>query len=379
MTSNPLGLNPTGASPTFNNPDVLPAHAAKLSHEFVISESPRLGETIAGVFERVADQLSATKAEILGLMVFGSLDGREEIDRAMQDSLGAPDWPITWVEGAGCNGSALAGVQVFALSGRTVTRIKLGSRIVASVFEDADARHCLLGGFGPNSVALRAPAQVQQMFGNLECALDLAGFELGDVMRTWFYNDDILSWYDEFNRVRSAHYANVKWRTGSLPASTGVEGYNPAGAALAVAAWAVRPFRGTSCAREIGSPLQCPAPKYGSSFSRAMELDTGGWRRLFISGTASIHPGGQTAHLGDAKKQIELSMEVVAAILESRGMDFTNTTRAIAYFKDPAFKPYFDAWCAERDLTLPVVPVHCDICRHDLLFEIELDAGIGVG
>src|ERR1019366_1387059 len=133
--------------------------------------------------------------------------------------------------------------------------------------------------------------QVQQMFGNLEWALDQAGFELADVVRTWFYNDDILAWYGDFNRVRSAHYAGVKWRTGSLPASTGIGARNIDGAALVVAAWAMRPLDGAARAREVGSPLQCPAPAYGSAFCRAMELDSGGCRRLFVSGTASIYPG----------------------------------------------------------------------------------------
>jgi enamine deaminase RidA (YjgF/YER057c/UK114 family) len=343
--------------------------------EFVLTERMRADEPVAEVFRRLSDQLRQKKAELLGLMVYGRLEAYEEIQQAMRQGLGETNWPVTWVEGASCDGLPLAGVQAFAISGRTVSRIRLGNRIVASVFEDGGARHCLLGGLGPTAVLLRPPAQVQQLFGNLESALDLAGFELADVVRTWFYNDDILAWYDEFNRVRSAHYASVRFRTGSLPASTGVAARNPAGAALAVAAWAVQSLDGSPCAREVGSPLQCPAPAYGSSFSRAMEIDSGGWRRLLVSGTASIHPGGETAWIGNAQRQIDLTMKVVGAILQSRRMTFGDVTRATAYFEEPAFKPLFDSWCAEHDLRdLPVVPVHCDICRKDLLFEIELDA-----
>jgi hypothetical protein len=68
-------------------------------------------------------------------------------------------------------------------------------------------------------------------------------------------------------------------------------------------------------------------------------------------------------------------MEVVGAILQSRGMNFSDIKRAIAYFQHPLFKPYFDSWCASRDLRrLPFIAVNCDICRDDLLFEIEVDA-----
>lgn len=345
--------------------------------EFVINGQPKSGEPVAAVFQRIADELAAREGEVLGMILFGSLAAREEIDQAMRERMGEICWPITWVEGASCDQSPLAGVQAFAISRRNVTRVRLGGRIVGSVFEDGGARHCFLGGIGPTAVSMREPAQVQQMFGNLESALDLAGFELRDVIRTWFYNEEILRWYNDFNRVRSAHYAQVQFRTGSLPASTGVAGRNPAGAALTVAAWAMRSLDPKARAFEVGSPLQCPAPNYGSSFARAMEIDSGGWRRLLISGTASIHPGGATAWVGNAKKQIDLSMEVIAAILQSRGMNFSDVTRATAYFKHPAFKPYFDAWCAERELRrFPAIFVHCDICRDDLLFELELDASV---
>lgn len=349
--------------------------ATQSSPEFVITEQPRPGEPVVAVFQRLAGQLMAGEAELLSLMVYGSVAAREEIERAMTEALGPANWPVTWVEGASCSGGILAGIQAFALSGRPVQRIRIGNRVVASVFEDTGARHCLLGGLGPNTNALLPSAQVQQMFGNLECALDLAGFELRDVVRTWFYNEDILAWYGEFNRVRTALYSGVNWRTGSLPASTGIGGRNPAGSALVVGAWAVRPLDAVSQAREIGSPLQCPAPAYGSAFSRAMEITSGGWRRLTISGTASIHPGGKTAWVGNPKKQIDLTMEVVGAILQSRGLAFRDVNRGTAYYRDPEYLAFFEDWCAERDLkTMPVVQTHSVVCRDDLLFEIEVDA-----
>lgn len=332
------------------------------------------------LFGCLAHRLAAHEGEILSLMIYGSMAARAEVQREMDAALGTAQWPVTWVECASCDGAPIAGVQAFAVSGRTVTRVRVGHRIVGSVYEDGGARHCLLGGIGPTALSLGAPAQVQQMFGNLEWALDQAGFALADVVRTWFYNDDILAWYGDFNRVRSAHYAGVKWRTGSLPASTGIGARNADGAALAVAAWAVRPLNGVVVAREVGSPLQCPAPAYGSAFARAMEIDSGGWRRLLISGTASIFPDGKTAWIGNARKQVDLTMEVIAAILQSRGMGYGDVTRATAYYRDPAFVSLFNDWCAARELqAMPVVHTHSVVCRDDLLFEIELDAGATAG
>jgi enamine deaminase RidA (YjgF/YER057c/UK114 family) len=191
-------------------------------------------------------------------MIDGSLAARDEIDRAMRTALGQAQGPVTGIEGVSCDGGPLAGLQAFAVSGCAVTRVRLGNRIVGSVYEDEGARHCLLGGLGPTARTLGAGAQVQQTFGNLEWALDQAGFELGDVVRTWFHDEDILASYGEFNRVRSAHYATVKFRPGSLPASTGSGARNADGAALAVAAGAVRPIGEGVRAKAIGSPLQCP-------------------------------------------------------------------------------------------------------------------------
>lgn len=376
MSSHAVGLEISGGGRLQAGSGVLQSKLDKQLPEYVITERPAVGEPPSAVFSRVAERLGTDGAEILSVMLFGSMAARDSVERAMLDVLGPISWPVTWVEGASCDAGPLAGVQVFAVRGWPVTRVRLGNRVMGSVFEDGGSKYCLLGGFGPNSVALRAPAQVQQMFGNLECALDLAGFELSDVVRTWFYNDDILAWYRDFNRVRTEHYSTVKWRTGSIPASTAVAGRNPAGAAVTMAAWAMRPLDGSACAREIASPLQCPAPAYGSSFARAMQIDSGGWRRLLVSGTASIHPGGQTAWVGNPKKQIDLTMEVVAAILESCGMGFGDVTRAIGYFQHPLFAPYFDRWCEARQLgRLPIIYVNCDICRDDLLFELELDVG----
>ena len=65
----------------------------------------------------------------------------------------------------------------------------------------------------------------------------------------------------------------MKFRTGSLPASTGISARNPAGSALVAGAWALQPLEAFARAAEIASPLQCPAPNYGSS-------SAGPWRFL---------------------------------------------------------------------------------------------------
>ena len=96
---------------------------------------------------------------------------------------------------------------------------------------------------------------------------------------------------------------------------------------------------------------------------------------MFISGTASIEPGGKTAWVGDIRKQVGLTMDVVEAILSARGFGFSDLVRATAYFRHPADAGVFAKWLVDRQLwNLPVVSAQCDVCRDDLLFELEAEA-----
>lgn len=269
----------------------------------------------------------------------------------------------------------MAGIQLHAVGGRPVRPVRLGGQTVGMVFEDEWARYCVLAGLRPADASVSRERQTTAALEVMEAALAGAGMTFANVIRTWFYLDDILDWYGEFNQVRNDFFRRRGVFAGLVPASTGVGGSNAAGTAVVADLVAVEPKHpGVQCFA-VPSPLQCPALEYGSSFSRAVEVVTPGQRRLYISGTASIHPDGRTAHVGDAEAQVALTMDVVEAILRSRGMEWADTVRGIGYFKHMADAPLIDAWCAARGLTgWPVIAAKNDICRDDLLFELELDA-----
>jgi len=349
------------------------------SRQIAFSIQPLVGEKISATCRWLASQLRDHAATPLHMLVFGNLAARLETLDALERVFGRVDWPLTWVEGADCRGTPVAGIQVHAFTG-PVDRLKRNGHVVGSVFTDGGARQCLIGGLSPADKTLSRAEQTRQTLEDLQALLAEAGFELADTVRTWFFLENILAWYDEFNQARTKIYSGMKFRTGSLPASTGVGAKNPTGTALALAAWAFRPLDQNARAEEIASPLQCPAPAYGSSFSRAMELPTGLERRqLFISGTASIAPGGKTLWVGDVRKQVALTMEVVAGILQARGLTFADLTRATAYFRHAGDAGVFQEWLTANQLThMPVISAQCDVCRDDLLFELEADAGKSV-
>ena len=88
-----------------------------------------------------------------------------------------------------------------------------------------------------------------------------------------------------------------------------------------------------------------------------------------------ITSGLFSQHVGDVKAQIDRTMEVVEGILAARHMSLADTSRAVAYFKSAKDVAVFSKWLERRGVNhLPLLNVCCDICRSDLLFELELDA-----
>jgi enamine deaminase RidA (YjgF/YER057c/UK114 family) len=343
--------------------------------KFYITVHPGKDADPYGMFDTLGRFLQKHGARIVSQDVFGSCKLQAGGLKALQRACGKIQWPVTWIEGDGSSEKSLTGTQVYAISGTSVEPIYMGEDVVGNVFEDDDSKYCLLGDLRPTNTSASRPRQVRQTFEKMEAALDRAGMDFTDVVRTWLYIDKILSWYGEFNRVRTDFFAERAIFNGVVPASTGIGAANCAGLALVGEAVAIKPKKQNVSVTTVASPLQCPAPQYNSSFSRAVEVALSDHRRLYISGTASIEPGGKTAHVGRCAKQIDLTMRVVRAILKSRQMDWKDVSRAIAYFKNMEDAPLLDLYCKKNNLpALPIAIAHGDICRDDLLFEIEADA-----
>ena len=328
-------------------------------------------ENMQAVFDRVAKEMSDRDARIAFQYLFG---GRRFYPQAVS-AIRKLDWPLTLLHGDACTGGTITATQFIALSGVKLNPVLDGERLVGNWYETDDARYCLLGDIRSDDLSLSREEQTRAVFEKMEGLLQQADMKFTDIVRTWIYLNDLLEWYDEFNAVRTRFFKERDVFNHVVPASTGIGAGTPFGEAMVSALLAVQPKHGGVKVSAVPSPLQCPAIDYASSFARAIEIDRPGSRLLTISGTASIGPDGKTAHIGQCEKQIELTMEVVHSILESRGMDWGDTSRAIAYFKQINDAPLLATYCRENGLPeLPVAISHADICRHDLLFEIELDA-----
>jgi enamine deaminase RidA (YjgF/YER057c/UK114 family) len=263
-------------------------------------------------------------------------------------------------------------------------------KVLGHFWDDDFGRWCELVRLTDEGHASSRGEQVSVLFRDI-CRL-LAHAELGfeHVVRTWFFLDHILDWYGEFNQVRTRFLAE-RSLLGRAPASTAVGQSQLPGIAAVASVLAVRPHEQRLVVAFPPSPLQSSALDYGSSFSRAASISWPKGKRLFISGTASIAPDGQSTHLGDFSGQVESTMDVVAALLLEQGLGFEQVVNATAYIRPPAleavgcpstlelsaeqrsrFACAKESW--ERRGGGHLFHEPAQVCRDELLFELELEA-----
>lgn len=355
---------------------------------FSVSANARsTGETVAALLMRLADAARDDGLAPIQANVFCDCELGRSADA------GAFGFPVAFLGRHDSPRGCVLSARLTAIATDTNRQSLFDDHgaVCGTQWETSDARYLLLGALTPPDTALPRDQQSAAAWRLLKTRLEQAGFTLGNLVRTWFFNDHILDWYNDFNRVRNAFFTEHNIFGTLVPASTGVGASNATGAALSLDALAIAPKQNATGAsasasaagattamriEAVTSPLQCAAYDYKSAFSRAVECTASdGSRHLLVSGTASIEPGGKTIHQGDLDAQIDLSLRVVEAILKSRGMDWSDTARAILYFPEIEWMP---RWEARRvALGMPPIPgifAHCDICRDDLLFEIEIDA-----
>ncbi|MBM3289749.1 MAG: translation initiation inhibitor [Candidatus Hydrogenedentes bacterium] len=327
------------------------------------------GEHPRALFERAAGALHDRRAAIVSMEIAGIPYGPELLGQI----LGPIKWPVTWIDRHPT--SAMAGVRIWAIAGPTPSPIHRDGTVAAVRFEDPWAVYCRAGGLLPEDAAAAPANQATSVLNAMVAALRGAGMEFSDVARTWFFNRDITAWYDAFNRARNVFFDAHGMSQCHIPASTGVGGGDVGGAALTAGLLAVRPRDARVRIDAVDSPMQCAATNYGSAFSRAIELAFPDHARVLVSGTASIAPRGQTEHAGDAAAQTDRTIDVVGALLASRDMSWDDVTDGIAYVKRADdVGAVAERFVRKRLEGLPIMFVHADICRDDLLFELEVNA-----
>lgn len=340
-----------------------------------LPRSPLQGaEPIADACEAMGARARELGIEVLQEKLLGQGTGARELGFEVAQ-------PASGDEGRPHLADALSGIQLVGARSQASTVRTLAAREAggARVLETPTHRRIYLSSVsGHDPEVPREPAaQAERMFRGAQGLLQDAGSDYLDVVRTWIYLPRLLDWYPEFNRARDVCYRDFgifRCEDGrSIPASTGIQGHRRDGAACFMDALALslsaQQRRGVTAAR---TSRQNEATEYGSSFSRGMTLAFDGPATCYVSGTASIDRAGTSIHVGDPQGQVVETYLNVAALLEAEGMGLGDICQATAYCKDAEILSVWGDTVRLLGLSgLPVVPALADVCRPELLFELE--------
>jgi enamine deaminase RidA (YjgF/YER057c/UK114 family) len=241
--------------------------------------------------------------------------------------------------------------------------------------------------------------------------LAAAGFRFEEVVRTWLYLGDITGMegqaqrYRELNRARADFYRDLKFAAGRpkgdspifvdtkigtvpdkpvFPASTGI---GAGGKDVTISCIAMRADRPGVMLVPLENPRQTSAfdyaHQYGSEspkFCRAMAVAAGDYATTFVSGTASI-TASETRHLDDVRRQTQETLDNIEALIAADnfrghglagfGATLGDLALARVYLKRHEDYAQARAICESRLGELPTIYAVGDICRSELLVEIE--------
>jgi len=325
----------------------------------------------AEIVSKALDLLKNYDAKTVSTRLFGSQSDIAEALRlidAQTENITAP--PICILQD-----DRPLNIAVHAISGLGVKPVFFEDELVGCEFEDTYAEYYMLN-VAPNDKEASRYDQAKNIFEKSHAILQGVGCGFENTVRTWLFVQDILAWYDELNEARNKFFEHHDIYSKLVPASTGIGVANTYNKALVANTLAIKPKTGKTIARDANSPLQGEALDYKSSFSRAVKIVTPDSHRLYISGTASIDKAGNTIFVDDTSGQIEMTMQVVKAILSEAGMGWGDVAGSLVYFKCHKDFRLFDDYCRAAGIKLPHIKIHADICRDDLLFELELDAAM---
>lgn len=243
----------------------------------------------------------------------------------------------------------------------------------------ADARPAAHGSSSPLHQA------TTQVYRQICTTLDAEGYP--HLLRVWNYVPDInrdshgIERYRQFNRARQhALHASGRPLSGRVPAASALG----AAAGSPLVAYFLA---GRTAPTFVENPRQVSAydypRRYGTHspvFSRATLLREGGSLALFISGTASI-VGHRSLHAGDAAAQTRETLNNIEALLAeanrvARGAHFSLGSLACkVYVRRPQDLPLIRSELgAALESGVRAIYLQADICRQDLLVEIEATA-----
>lgn len=269
------------------------------------------------------------------------------------------------------------------------------------------SKELFAGGFMAGNSQLPVLEQAEQIFGAITQCLNNEEMPISSIIRQWNYIEAITATdasgkqhYQLFNDARSAFYSNTEWSAG-YPAATGI-GTTCGG--LVIDIEAVQSLSAAVSMWPIDNKMQISAHEYSQKVLRGEAFLQGcgkstpkferakGWtgqngERLYISGTASIR-GEQSIGGLDVTEQTRITLENMEFLTQQFTAKPTNRpdnsltlcsvdppassfTLLRIYLKQPEFRERVEKVLASRYNSVASIWVTADVCREELLVEIE--------
>ena len=231
--------------------------------------------------------------------------------------------------------------------------------------------------------------QSEAIFKRIQTILNRHNIPIDNIVRQWNYIERITHIGDEgqhyqlFNDARSHFYNQCKWANG-YPAATGI-GTQYGGVVVLFDA-----LRHTDNSIAIDNPLQISAHTYSEQvlinttqakkttpkFERARYIAEK-TPTIYISGTAAIR--GEESCREDVVRQTALTMENIDHLISlnnqiASGVKHPGDMKYVllrAYIKDRDHFSQVQSWMQIHYPTLETIYLLADICREELLIEIE--------
>ena len=365
-------------------------------------------------YEKIAEVLQDSGMAIVHERIFGSQSVESEVMAARSAALQARHLPghepVTYIHGDPPWGKGFAGFIIHAVAAEERWTIMDGALPCGCGWKRNGNLYCSARIYHGTSANLhqrkdqkrycRRPItvfpsldsrgdgegaqQVRRMLDRAERILRENNASYNNVVRTWFYLSDILDWYPAFNKVRSEKYGEFGIMPGPqdrsllLPASTGISGETCAGSACTMDLIAVTGTDGSQpVVTQLSNAKQLDAFRYGSAFSRGALIRESDVSILQVSGTAAIDEKGKSMFAGDIRGQIKATLEKVEALMAQAGAGLKDIAAATIFVKRPEYAGIFREMAQARGLEeFPAVCVVADVCRDELLFEIDAEAVI---
>jgi enamine deaminase RidA (YjgF/YER057c/UK114 family) len=361
-----------------------------MQHGYIVGsvqEDVSTAKAAAYLYGEVARLLCSMKMDIVQERIFARLCQKETILNARRSAFQNMEGALSnelfsYIDCHPVFDKDFAGFILRVAPRKNVRTLLYNNKPCGKKWLEGNVQHIILQNLTGIEHAATTPSremQVRSMFSKADYILKELGGSYRDVVRTWFYLCDILDWYDTFNTVRNDLYnafglmPSIDSSVLTLPASTGIGPSSTQELAGSLDLYAiVGPEKSKPKIKQLTNRGQKNAYEYGAAFSRGTIINTTGSTSMQLSGTAAINQGGLSLFHNSCKQQIDCTFNKIQELLRPFSAGLKDICAATAFLKNKhdthKLKRYLNAYGLAE---LPCVYVVADVCRPELLFELD--------